>query len=82
LICRVAKLDLRDAGTWVCEIGSSTSETFQVQTKEFVIDIESKTVEMFQTVRHVETVRHVKNVRHVRSVGHVIDIKIKLSEMF
>ncbi len=47
LICRVAKLDLRDAGTWVCEIGSSTSETFQVQTKEFVIDIESKTVEMF-----------------------------------
>lgn len=39
---RVANLDLRDAGTWVCEIGSSTKESFQVQTKEFVIDIESK----------------------------------------
>ena len=39
---RVAKLDLRDAGTWVCEIGSSTTDSFQVQTKEFVIDIESK----------------------------------------
>ena len=38
---RVANLDLRDAGTWVCEIGSSTKESFQVQTKEFVIDIES-----------------------------------------
>ena len=42
LYSRVAKLDLRDAGTWVCEIGTSTIETFQVQTKEFVIDIESK----------------------------------------
>ena len=41
---RVANLDLRDAGTWVCEIGSSTKESFQVQTKEFVIDIESKFV--------------------------------------
>ena len=39
---RVANLDLRDSGTWVCEIGSSTKESFQVQTKEFVIDIESK----------------------------------------
>ena len=39
---RVANLDLRDAGTWVCEIGSSTKESFQVQTKEFVIDIESE----------------------------------------
>ena len=39
---RVANLDLRDAGTWVCEIGSSTKESFQVQTKEFVIDIESR----------------------------------------
>lgn len=39
---RVSNLDLRDAGTWVCEIGSSTKESFQVQTKEFVIDIESK----------------------------------------
>ena len=38
---RVANLDLRDSGTWVCEIGSSTKESFQVQTKEFVIDIES-----------------------------------------
>jgi len=38
---RVANLDLRDAGTWVCEIGSSTKESFQVQTKEFVIDIET-----------------------------------------
>merc|ERR1712223_1943076 len=37
---RVANLDLRDSGTWVCEIGSSTKESFQVQTKEFVIDIE------------------------------------------
>ena len=41
---RVANLDLRDSGTWVCEIGSSTKESFQVQTKEFVIDIESKTL--------------------------------------
>ena len=45
---RVANLDLRDAGTWVCEIGSSTKESFQVQTKEFVIDIESKFVYIFQ----------------------------------
>ena len=39
---RVANLDLRDSGKWVCEIGSSTKESFQVQTKEFVIDIESE----------------------------------------
>ena len=46
---RVANLDLRDAGTWVCEIGSSTKESFQVQTKEFVIDIESRfTNHMYQ----------------------------------
>ena len=47
---RVANLDLRDAGTWVCEIGSSTKESFQVQTKEFVIDIESKFVYIFEKV--------------------------------
>ena len=36
----VSNLDLRDAGTWVCEIGSSTKDNFQVQTKEFQIEIE------------------------------------------
>ena len=44
----MANLDLRDAGTWVCEIGSSTKESFQVQTKEFVIDIESKMIFIFR----------------------------------
>ena len=41
---RVSNLELRDAGKWVCEIGSSTKENFQVQTKEFLIDIESELV--------------------------------------
>lgn len=39
---RVSNLELRDAGAWVCEIGSSTKDNFQVQTKEFQIDIESE----------------------------------------
>ena len=39
---RVSNLELKDAGKWVCEIGSSTKENFQVQTKEFLIDIESE----------------------------------------
>ena len=38
----MSNLELRDAGKWVCEIGSSTKENFQVQTKEFLIEIESK----------------------------------------
>ena len=38
----MSNLELRDAGKWVCEIGSSTKENFQVQTKEFLIDIESE----------------------------------------
>lgn len=39
---RVSKLELKDSGTWVCEIGSNAGPTFQVQTKEFQIRIESK----------------------------------------
>eukprot|EP00095_Tigriopus_kingsejongensis_P007693 snap_masked-scaffold142_size315517-processed-gene-0.4 protein:Tk07693 transcript:snap_masked-scaffold142_size315517-processed-gene-0.4-mRNA-1 annotation:"hypothetical protein" len=38
---QVSHLQLRDSGTWVCEIGSSTNQNFQVQTKEFQIIIET-----------------------------------------
>ena len=39
---QVSHLELRDAGTWVCEIGSTADQNeFQVQTKEFKIEIES-----------------------------------------
>ena len=50
---RVANLDLRDAGTWVCEIGSSTKESFQVQTKEFVIDIESMYANYYTSPKYI-----------------------------
>ncbi|TRY67807.1 hypothetical protein TCAL_02278 [Tigriopus californicus] len=38
---QISHLELRDSGTWVCEIGSSTNQNFQVQTKEFQIVIET-----------------------------------------
>ena len=48
---RVSNLELRDAGKWVCEIGSSTKENFQVQTKEFLIDIESESRSRLQSIQ-------------------------------
>ena len=48
---RVSNLELRDAGKWVCEIGSSTKENFQVQTKEFLIDIESESRPRLQLIQ-------------------------------
>ena len=35
-------MELRDGGIWVCEIGSNIDDDFQVQTKEFQIEIESE----------------------------------------
>ncbi len=39
---QVSNLELRDGGIWVCEIGSNINDDFQVQTKEFQIEIESE----------------------------------------